>query len=146
VFSACRECSDSSPDIVRTDLKRAMTGFGRSFQREGTVPLEAVALKEEGTHPAADHKYFYLYFPDWIANGTPHTTKTTQVSVARASSDSVLDAAFGSHHPQTVAFQSSTSTGGTCNPPSGEHPPTLIQNPHSRDISTFTTTARSSAT
>jgi hypothetical protein len=52
-----------------------------------------------------DHKYFYLYFPDWIANGTPHTTKTTQVSVARASAESVLDAAFGSHHQHAVAFQ-----------------------------------------
>ena len=32
-----------------------------------------------------DGKYFYLYFPDWIANGTPHTTTTTtNVSVARA--------------------------------------------------------------
>ncbi len=66
-----------------------------------------------------DHKYLYLYFPDWIANGTPHTTKTTQVSVARASADSVLDAAFGSHHQHTVASKSSTSTGGICNPPSG---------------------------
>jgi hypothetical protein len=33
--------------------------------------------------------YFYLYFPDWIANGTPHTTRpggssATHVSVARA--------------------------------------------------------------
>jgi hypothetical protein len=52
-----------------------------------------------------DHKYFYLYFPDWIANGTPHTTVTTRVSVARALADSVLDAAFGSHHQHTVAFQ-----------------------------------------
>jgi len=37
-----------------------------------------------------DGKYFYLYFPDWIANGTLHTTTpagvdtTTRVSVARA--------------------------------------------------------------
>lgn len=52
-----------------------------------------------------DGKYFYLYFPDWIANGTPHTTVTTKVSVARALVGSVLDAAFGSIHQHTVPFQ-----------------------------------------
>jgi hypothetical protein len=70
-----------------------------------------------------DGKYFYLYFPDWIANGTLHTTRptgastTTHVSVARAPVSSVLQAAFGpanpstadapiaSYHPHTVAFE-----------------------------------------
>jgi hypothetical protein len=58
-----------------------------------------------------DGKYFYLYFPDWIANGTLHTTNpngvstTTNVSVARALAASVLDAAFGSARPHAVAFE-----------------------------------------
>jgi hypothetical protein len=58
-----------------------------------------------------DGKYFYLYFPDWIANGTLHTTSptgvstTTNVSVARALAASVLDAAFGSGRQRTVAFE-----------------------------------------
>jgi len=57
-----------------------------------------------------DGKYFYLYFPDWIANGTLHTTvnnisTTTNVSVARAPVASVLDAAFGSSHPHAVPFE-----------------------------------------
>jgi hypothetical protein len=67
-----------------------------------------------------DGKYFYLYFPDWIANGTLHTTNgqgvstTTNVSVARALAVDVLDAAFGSlsgsssEHPSprhSIAFQ-----------------------------------------
>ena len=57
-----------------------------------------------------DGKYFYLYFPDWTANGTPHTNNsngvstTTNVSVARALAASVLDAAFGSK-PHAVAFE-----------------------------------------
>ncbi|MGD0759750.1 MAG: hypothetical protein ABR921_12660 [Candidatus Sulfotelmatobacter sp.] len=57
-----------------------------------------------------DGKYFYLYFPDWIANGTLHTTNavgistTTNVSVARALAASVLDAAFGSE-PHAVPFE-----------------------------------------
>jgi hypothetical protein len=58
-----------------------------------------------------DGTYFYLYFPDWIANGTLHTTTpagvstTTKVSVVRALAASVLDAAFGSARPHAVAFE-----------------------------------------
>jgi len=58
-----------------------------------------------------DGKYFYLYFPDWIANGTLHTTNLdgastiTHVSVARAPVASLLDAAFGSARPHTVPFE-----------------------------------------
>jgi hypothetical protein len=56
-------------------------------------------------------QYFYLYFPDWIANGTLHTTaangasSTTNVSVARAPVASVLEAAFGSSRPHAVPFE-----------------------------------------
>src|SRR5580704_8179101 len=58
-----------------------------------------------------DGKYFYLYFPDWIANGTLHTVNpagvstTTNVTVARALVSSVLDAAFGSSRPHAVPFE-----------------------------------------
>jgi hypothetical protein len=58
-----------------------------------------------------DRKFFYLYFPDWLANGTLHSTTsagvstTTSVSVARALVSSVLDAAFVSPHPHAVPFQ-----------------------------------------
>ena len=58
-----------------------------------------------------DGKYFYLYFPDWMANGTLHITTpagvdtTTRVSVARARVSSVLEAAFGSASPHTVPFE-----------------------------------------
>ena len=53
-----------------------------------------------------DGKYFYLYFPDWIANGTVHTAAaTTNVSVARALVSSVLSAAFGGKRQSTVPFE-----------------------------------------
>lgn len=52
-----------------------------------------------------DGKYFYLYFPDWMADGTLHANTTTNVSVARARVSSVLEAAFGSKSPHTVAFE-----------------------------------------
>jgi hypothetical protein len=56
-------------------------------------------------------EYFYLYFPDWLANGTLHTMTpkgvltTTHVSVARAPVASVLEAAFGSTHPHMIPFE-----------------------------------------
>ncbi len=58
-----------------------------------------------------DGKYFYLYFPDWIANGTLHTVNaqgestTTNVSVARASVSAVLNAAFGPAPRHSIVFQ-----------------------------------------
>jgi hypothetical protein len=58
-----------------------------------------------------DHKYFYLYFPDWIANGTLHLTNaqgvntTTNVSVARAPVNAVLAAAFGPGTHHAIPFQ-----------------------------------------
>jgi hypothetical protein len=58
-----------------------------------------------------DGKYFYLYFPDWIANGTLHTVNPvgvstiTNVTVARALAASVLEAAFGSARPHAVPFE-----------------------------------------
>ncbi|HUE52796.1 MAG TPA: hypothetical protein VMO80_10675 [Terriglobales bacterium] len=52
-----------------------------------------------------DHKYFYIFFPDWRANGTTHWGNTvTSVSVARAPIADVLEAAFGAK-PHALAFQ-----------------------------------------
>jgi hypothetical protein len=58
-----------------------------------------------------DGKYFYLYFPDWMANGTLNITNaqnvltTTNVSVARALAADVLEIAFGSSPKHAIAFQ-----------------------------------------
>jgi len=52
--------------------------------------------------PTQDGKYFYLYFPDWIANGTLHATTTTRVSVAREEISAVLQGAFGGTKPARV--------------------------------------------
>lgn len=52
-----------------------------------------------------DQKYFYIFFPDWWANGTTHWENTvTSVSVARAPIADVLQAAFGVK-PHAIAFQ-----------------------------------------
>jgi hypothetical protein len=53
-----------------------------------------------------DGKYFYLYFQDWIANGTLHIGHSrNNVAVARAPVSAVLKAAFESSPPHTVTFE-----------------------------------------
>jgi hypothetical protein len=53
-----------------------------------------------------DGKYFYLYFADWLANGTTHWLTTINfISLARAPVDSVLAAAFDTRRPHAIAFQ-----------------------------------------
>jgi len=51
-----------------------------------------------------DGQYFYVYFPDWIANGTTQPTTATVVSVARAPIASVLEAA-SDERPHAAAFK-----------------------------------------
>lgn len=56
--------------------------------------------------PSPDGKYFYIYFADWLANGTTHWLTTINfLSLARAPIDSVLEAAFNTKHPHAVAFE-----------------------------------------
>ncbi|HEY6449030.1 MAG TPA: hypothetical protein VIY53_21425 [Acidobacteriaceae bacterium] len=53
-----------------------------------------------------DGQYFYVYFADWLANGTTHWLTTINfLSVARAPVDSVLAAAFNTKHPHAFAFE-----------------------------------------
>ncbi len=52
-----------------------------------------------------DGNYFYIYFRDWLANGTTHWGNTlTSVSVARAPITEVISAAFGAK-PHAALFQ-----------------------------------------
>lgn len=56
--------------------------------------------------PSPDEKYFYIYFADWLANGTTHWLTTINfLSLARAPIDSVLEAAFNTRHPHAFAFE-----------------------------------------
>jgi hypothetical protein len=53
-----------------------------------------------------DGKYFYLYFADWLANGTTHWLTTINfITVARAPIDALYAAAFDAQHPRAIAFQ-----------------------------------------
>lgn len=63
---------------------------------------------EIGDPPLAtspDGKYFYIYFRDWLANGTIHWGNTlTAMTVARAPIAEVLSSAFGAK-PHAAAFE-----------------------------------------
>lgn len=76
-----------------------------------SVGLDGFEIGDGPLVLSPDHKYFYLYFPDWLANGTLHLTDaqgvntTTNVSVARALVSDVLAAAFGPGPHHAVPFQ-----------------------------------------
>lgn len=56
--------------------------------------------------PSPDGKYFYVFFADWLANGTTHWGNTVNfLTVARAPIDSVLAAAFDPKHPHALGFE-----------------------------------------
>lgn len=106
-----------------TDNGRHWTDLGEiiRFNQAYAVGLDGFEIGDGPLVLSPDGKYFYLYFPDWLANGTLHTTNaagastTTNVSVARALVSAVLDAAFGptpiardvavNLHPHTVTFE-----------------------------------------
>ena len=75
------------------------------FNQAFAVGLDGVEIGDGPLVPSPDGKYFYLYFPDWIANGTSHPTTLTNVSVARALMSDVLQDAFASHPAHSVTFQ-----------------------------------------
>jgi hypothetical protein len=93
-----------------------------------------------------DGKYFYLHFPDWIANGTLHVgSSTNNVSVARASVFAVLNAAFGSSPPHTVTFEKFYHGTWDLQPAVGGASTDLVPQRRLLAISIFITTATFSA-
>ncbi len=75
------------------------------FNQAYAVGLDGVEIGDGPLVPSPNGQYFYLYFPDWIANGTPHATTLTNVSVARAPMSEVLKDAFASTPPHSVVFE-----------------------------------------
>jgi hypothetical protein len=96
-----------------TDDGRTWTDLGEIIRlnQAYSVGLDGFEIGDGPLVLSPDHKYFYLYFPDWIANGTLHLTDaqgvntTTNVSVARAPVSALLAAAFGPKPHHAVAFQ-----------------------------------------
>ncbi len=96
-----------------TDNGRTWTDLGEIIRlnQAYAVGLDGFEIGDGPLVLSPDHKYFYLYFPDWIANGGLHTVNalgantTTNVSVARAPVKDVLASAFGPEPHHAIAFQ-----------------------------------------
>jgi hypothetical protein len=100
LYAALGLAGSTDNGLTWTDLGEIIR-LNQSYQ----VGLDGFEIGDGPLVLSPDGKYFYLYFPDWIANGTQHATTTTNVSVARAQVSSVLDAAFGHVPHQAVPFE-----------------------------------------
>lgn len=106
LYAALGLASSADNGIHWTDLGEVVR-LNQSY----AVGLDGFEIGDGPLVLSPNRQYFYLYFPDWIANGTLHTANSagtstiTHVSVARAPVSSVLDAAFESGHPHAVPFE-----------------------------------------
>ena len=83
--------------------------LGRNHSAEPALRKRTCApLLIKGRHGCVDLPHepggYFVYFPDWIANGTTQPTTATIVSVARAPLASVLEDAFG-ERPHAARFE-----------------------------------------
>jgi hypothetical protein len=100
LYAALGLAASTDNGLTWTDLGEIIR-LNQSYE----VGLDGFEIGDGPLVLSPDGKYFYLYFPDWLANGTLHTTTTTNVSVARALVSSVLDAAFGAAPQHAVPFE-----------------------------------------
>jgi hypothetical protein len=89
-----------------TDNGRHWTDLGEivRLNRAYAYGLQGFEIGDGPLVLSPDGQYFYLYFPDWIANGRLAATTTTHVSVARASAAAVLRSAFAALPQHAVPF------------------------------------------
>jgi hypothetical protein len=100
LYAALGLAASTDDGLTWTDLGEIIR-LNQSY----AVGLDGFEIGDGPLVLSPDGKYFYLYFPDWIANGTAHATTTTRVSVARAQVSAVLNAAFGPAPHHSVAFE-----------------------------------------
>jgi hypothetical protein len=68
--------------------------------------MDGYDIGDSNLMESLDQKYFYIYFADWLANGTTHWGTTINgLAVARAPIADVLSAAFNTKHPHAVPFE-----------------------------------------
>jgi hypothetical protein len=91
-----------------TDEGQTWTDLGEILRtNQGyRTDMDGYDIGDSNLVPSPDGKYFYIYFADWLANGTTHWLTTINfLSLARAPIDSVLEAAFSKKHPRAFAFE-----------------------------------------
>ena len=92
---------------VSTDGGASWTDLGEIIRinQAYRTDLDGFDIGDAPLVVSPDGKYFYIYFRDWLANGTTHWGNTiTLVSVARAPIQAVLAAAFGDK-PHAAGFE-----------------------------------------
>ncbi len=100
-YSVYALASSSDEGLSWTDLGEIV----RTNQGYRT-DMDGYDIGDANLVPSPDGKYFYIYFADWLANGTTHWLTTINfLSLARAPIDSVFEAAFNATHPHAVAFE-----------------------------------------
>lgn len=100
-YSVFALASSSDGGLSWTDLGEIV----RTNQAYRT-DMDGYDIGDANLVPSPDRKYFYIYFADWLANGTTHWLTTINfISLARAPIDSVLGAAFDAKHPHAFAFE-----------------------------------------
>ena len=90
-----------------SDNGRSWTDLGEIIRvnQAYRTDLDGYDIGDPPMVTSPDGKYFYIYFRDWLANGTTHWGNSiTLASVARAPIAEVLRAAFGSK-PHAALFQ-----------------------------------------
>ena len=89
---------------ISTDRGRHWTDIGEILRPNMpfsyTGPNQQAAIGDGPFVISPDGRYFYLYFQDWLQDGSQ-----TNVSVERALIDDVLKAAFGSTTPHAAHFE-----------------------------------------
>ena len=99
-YSVLALASSTDNGMSWTDLGEIIR-LNQSYRRD----LDGFDIGDPPLVVSPDGKYFYIYFRDWLANGTTHWGNTlTSASVARASIAEVYEAAFGPK-PHAAAFQ-----------------------------------------
>jgi len=99
-YSVLALASSTDNGMTWTDLGEIIR-VNQAYRQD----LDGYDIGDPPMATSPDGKYFYIYFRDWLANGTTHWGNTiTSVSVARAQISDVLSAAFGAK-PHAAFFQ-----------------------------------------
>jgi hypothetical protein len=89
------------------DLGRHWTDLGEIIRlnQAFSAGLGGFEIGDAPLVPSPDGKFFYIYFPNWIASGSRSPVVIRNVSVARAPIQSVLQAAFGERRRIIAPFE-----------------------------------------
>jgi hypothetical protein len=100
-YSVLALASSTDEGLTWTDLGEIVR-INQAYRTD----MDGYDIGDTNLVPSPDGKYFYVFFADWLANGTTHWLTTINfIALARAPINSVLDAAFSAEHPHAITFE-----------------------------------------